>query len=66
MELNKTNHGKALRELLDEEMEKINDITTCTSWDETIGRKHSMLLIRKIFSFMDKKEATKKHKNNYT
>jgi hypothetical protein len=65
-ELGTLNHGRALRELLDQEMEKINDITTCESWDEAIGRKYAILLIKEIFMAIEPERETKKRTNTYT
>lgn len=59
-------HGRALRELIDEHLEKLDDISTVNSWDETLGRKHAKKLIMEIFSFMDVEKKTDKTPNQYT
>lgn len=65
--MKKTQHGMALKEYLDEEYEKISDITTCLTWEETLGRKESIKILRKLFSFIDvENRSVDKVKSQYT
>ena len=50
--LKQTNYGKALIELLDEEMAELTAVKNCTSWDDTLGRQYAERIINKVFSFM--------------
>ncbi len=57
-----THYGTALSIYLLEEIEKLNDITTIQNWEDTLGRKHAVVIIKKILRFLntDKKEIGKK------
>jgi len=65
-DLKTTAFGGALKEYLKDEMEVIGDIKKCESWEDTIGRKHALKLLAKIFSFLDKEEKPAKGKNQYS
>lgn len=58
-------YGKALKDFLDEHYNKINDIKTCLSWEETLGRKYALQLLKDLFSFMDDKNPSTKKPNPY-
>lgn len=53
-----TNHGQALQAVLKEKRDELNNVTTCKSWEETLGRKYAVELIDDIFSFMREKVVT--------
>lgn len=61
-ELPKTHYGKALEIYLQEEMEKLNDVSTITTWDETLARKKGAEILKKILKFLniDSKPDAKK------
>lgn len=64
-ELAKLNHGKVLREFLEEEMSKIGDIKTCKTWEETQGRKIALETLERLFSFLKIKNPVAKSKTLY-
>jgi len=53
-----TNYGQALQAILSEKKEELNNVSTCKSWEETLGRKYAVDLIDDIFSFMKEKVVT--------
>lgn len=64
-ELSKTSYGKALREYLEESLKSISDINTCSSWEDTLARQKAVIVVRKLFSFMEEKSLDNKRKNQY-
>ena len=48
-DLGKTQYGFALRKYLKEKYEKINDITSVTTWEETLGRQYALKLLKRYF-----------------
>jgi hypothetical protein len=50
--LKQTNYGKALQELLDEKYTELNNVKSCLSWEDTLGRAHALKILDDIFSFM--------------
>ena len=52
-DLGKTQYGFALRKYLKEKYEKINDISSVTTWEETLGRQYALKTLKEIFSFID-------------
>lgn len=65
LDLKKTSYGVALKAFLDEELGNISDITTCETWEETLGRKYAIKLLNKLSSLMEEKKTTEKGKNQY-
>ncbi len=63
--MSKTQYGKALKDFLDEEVSDIGDITKVESWEETLGRKYALKLIKKLFSFLEEKTVASKSKSTY-
>ncbi len=63
--LAQTQYGQALQEYLDEEFELLNDIQTCKSWEETIGRQLALKSLEHLFSFMALRPKLGKGKNQY-
>lgn len=59
-----TNYGKALKELLDEKYEELNNVKSCTSWEDTKARTYALDIIDDIFSFM-KEKNTSQNKTRY-
>lgn len=56
-----TNYGKALKELLDEKYIELNNVKSCTSWEDTKARTYALDIIDEIFSFMkETKEVSNK------
>jgi hypothetical protein len=59
-------HGRALKAFLDEQYKIIGDITSCTSWEQTVGRQFAIGVLKDIFSFLEEKPETPKTPNQYT
>jgi len=59
-------HGRALQEYLEEEIQSIGDISSCQSWDETLGRKHAIKLLKGILFFYEEKKSKPKSPSQYT
>lgn len=64
-ELGKTNYGIALKEYLNESITDMSDLSKLESWDETLGKKYAVEIIKKLFSFMETKESQQKSKTKY-
>lgn len=60
VELGKNQYGAALKAFLNVEYEKINDIQTTTSWEETIGRQLALKTLDKLFNFMGERKTSGK------
>lgn len=63
--VNVTPFGRALQEYLDEQYEIINDVQACTSWEDTLGRKHAIKVLENLFAFMRVKNVHIKSGNKY-
>jgi hypothetical protein len=63
--LKNTPYGRALQEYLDDEYDRINDVQACNSWEEVLGRKHTLATIEKLFSFMAMAKTEARQKNQY-
>jgi hypothetical protein len=59
-------HGKALRDFLHEKYAAINDVTTCTSWEHTVGKQLALGVLKEIFSFLEEKKVHEKPPSQYT
>lgn len=64
-ELSHTSYGIALKEFLDEEYSLLDDVSSCTSWEDTLGRQKAIKVLDKLFAFMGKKGIDTKQKNQY-
>jgi hypothetical protein len=65
-QINSTPYGKALQEFLDDQLTELNDVTKCTSWDDTLGRKYAVGVIENLFNLIKvKKTPPQNNKNNY-
>jgi hypothetical protein len=64
-EMSKSPYGRALEEFIEEQLEIINDVSTCTSWDEVLGRKETAKSLKKLMSFITTKEIPEKIKSQY-
>ena len=64
-ELGKLNHGKALKELLREHLDRMNDLTTCETWEEAQGRKHAIAVIKDIQSKIEERKEVDKSRTSY-
>ncbi|NCN26062.1 hypothetical protein GW915_00670 [bacterium] len=51
-----TAYGVALKELLEEQYDLINNVRTCESWEDTIGRRKALEALDKIFAFLNMEE----------
>lgn len=63
--MGKTSQGSALRELLSDEISKLNDVRTIDSFDEVLGRKRAIEIIDKVFGFLKEKKVDTQPRNNY-
>lgn len=54
--LKQTNYGKALQELLNEKCAELNNVKSCTSWEDTRARAYALDIVDEIFGFMRPKE----------
>lgn len=61
-----TPYGRALDDYLAHAIETLNDVKTCKSWEETLGRAHAIQVIENLFSLMKLKKVEAKTKNVYT
>ncbi len=64
-QLPNTPYGAALKEFLLDEYEKIGDIRSAKSWEETIGRQLSLDTLDRLFKFMGEIKKTKVNNNEY-
>lgn len=64
-QLKLTQGGQALQVYLKDKLETIGDISTVTSWEDTLGRKYAVDLIKDLFYMMEENETTTKQKNKY-
>lgn len=60
-----TIHGRVLRELLEEELILLNDVSTVTSMEEVIGRQKGIAFIKKVLSFLETTQQTQQARNQY-
>lgn len=65
VELGKTQYGKALRDFLDEQVKEVGDITKATSWDDTLGRKHFLTFVSKLYTVLEEKDIAEKSRSQY-
>lgn len=63
-EMKNTNYGKALKNFLDDKYEEMNNVATCKSWEETLGRAFAVKILDDLFSFM-KEKTESKNKTRY-
>ena len=56
-------YGNALQEFLDEQYKIVNDVKACTSWEDTLARKHTVEVLDKLFAFMNKPKPEKVGEN---
>lgn len=64
-ELSSTSYGQALKAVLEQKKDELNNISTCKSYEEVLGRQHAINLINDIFKFMGEKKVENIKKNNY-
>lgn len=66
-ELSKLSYARALEDLLDEEMAKIDTVDNITSLEEAIGRQRAKETINRVFAFLIKRNPQGvKKKTSYT
>jgi hypothetical protein len=66
-DLAKLNYGRALTDLIEEELSKIDTVDGITSLEEAIGRKYAVKTLNTIFSFLEKRSPHNNTKKvNYT
>ena len=68
-QLGKLNHGRALREYLDDEIKKLDSLTETPETEdfEEVCRanKRAVKIIRRLFSFLEGKEESEKKGHQY-
>jgi len=64
-DMKNTSYGHALAAFLEDGLKEIGDIKSCQSWEETLGRKYALQLLKDLFSFMGEKKSPEKSKNIY-
>lgn len=64
-DMSKSQYGKALEVFLKEELDNIDDISSCKTLKEMEGRQFAIKLINKLFSFMQVRNTTEREKNQY-
>jgi len=65
-ELKATNFAKALKLYLDVELDELDRASNAESWEDTLGRKHAVKVVRKLFSFLEDPKRDKAQKIDYT
>lgn len=66
LQLPRTSQGQALKVFLDEEFDKINDVTDIKTIEQAIGKQIAMQTLNKIFSFYyEQQQQGGQKKNNY-
>jgi hypothetical protein len=63
-ELWKLNHGKVLREYLDDKIKELTNVKNCISWEDTLGRQYALRILNELFSF-DKEPSEVQPKTRY-
>jgi hypothetical protein len=63
--INATIYGKALKEFLVDHQKTIGDIETCPTWEEALGRKFALKLIKDLFSFMEEPKPSSRNTNQW-
>ena len=58
-------YGPALEDWLSEEIEKMKDVSSVESWEETLGRQEALKLIDKLRKFLFRKPPKKKQRIKY-
>lgn len=53
--LKSTNYGIALKQLLEEKYTELNNVKSCTSWEDTMARAKALTILDDVFSFMKDK-----------
>jgi len=64
-DMSKSQYGKVLEIFLKEELDSIDDISSCKTLKEMEGRQFAIKLINKLFSFMQNRNTTEREKNQY-
>lgn len=59
-------HGRALRSLIEEEIDGLKDLESINTLEDALGRKMAARTLRRIFSFLEDKKPVDKTPNQYT
>ena len=65
IELGKSPFGRPLRDYLNEKLTDLDSVSDCKTWEETLGRKHAVELIKNLFVVIEDKRIETKTKNQY-
>lgn len=63
--MSKSPYGRALEDFIEEQLDIINDVSTCSSWDEVLGRQQTAKSLKKLLSFLTAKEVAEKPRSQY-
>lgn len=66
LDLSTSQLGNALKEYLNDKYSEIGDITKVQTWEETLGKKYALEVLKEIFQFLERKETVEKSRNQYT
>lgn len=65
-ELGKSDFGDALREYLNEELEKLKgDIDSVEDWPDILGRRKARKIIKEVLYFLEPRQPKEPNKNQY-
>lgn len=60
-----TPFGVALSAFVLDNIDELKDVTNATSWDDALGRKAAIKILKDLFSFTLDKNTVSKKKNEY-
>ena len=64
-ELGRHNHGRVLRNYLNDKLLGINSVEDAKSWEDTLARQHAVRLIKEIFAVLEDHNTKVNSKTKY-
>lgn len=64
-ELGKSHYGNTLKNYLSEKIIELNDVSSCESFDDVLGRKKAIKIVKELFNFMEDRKVIDKGRENY-
>ena len=64
-ELGKSHYGNTLKIYLSEKIAELNDVSTCESFDDVLGRKKAIKIVKELFNFMEERKTMGKSRESY-
>jgi hypothetical protein len=58
-------HGRVLKAFIENEIRKLSDVTTVESWEDTLGRKNAIIVLRKILGYLNMEDKKQKLPSQY-